>query len=50
MDHEQPIRLVLNGEPALNASIIMTEAMPPLQNCAGIVKIYAENHSIIIKN
>ncbi len=41
--YEQPIRLTLNGQAALNAFIIMTEARPPLQTCAGIVKIYAED-------
>jgi hypothetical protein len=41
--YEQPIRIDLNGKPALNARIIMTEARPPWQACAGIVKIYAEN-------
>jgi hypothetical protein len=33
----------LNGKVALLAKIIMTSAHPPLQNCAGIVAIYAEN-------
>ena len=41
--YELPLRLDLNGSPALRATIIMTAARPPLQTCAGIVEIYAEN-------
>ena len=41
--YEQPLQLDLNGKAALLAKIIMTAAQPPLQNCAGIVEIYAEH-------
>ena len=41
--YRMPIRLVLNGNTALQAVITMTEARPPLQACAGIIEVYAEH-------
>ena len=41
--YELPLRLVLNGSDALLAEIVMTAAQPPLQTCAGIIEISAEN-------
>ncbi len=41
--YEQPVRLELNGRPALRATILLKEPVPPLQLCAGIVEVYAEH-------
>lgn len=41
--YEQPLKLFINHKLELKASIIMTEPLPPLQVCAGIVEIYAEH-------
>ncbi len=38
-----PVRLAMNKEPALRASLAVTRTDPPLRNCAGIVALAAEH-------
>lgn len=41
--HVLPVRLALNGQPALQASLAVTDTRPPLRNSAGIVALVAEH-------
>ena len=38
-----PLSLTLNGEPALNATLFVTDPHPPLLTCGGIIGILAED-------
>ena len=41
--YELPLYLTLNGEPAINATLFVTDPHPPLLTCGGIIGFLAEN-------
>lgn len=41
--YELPVKLALNGTPALRASLSVATTRPPLRNCAGIVALDVEH-------
>ena len=41
--YEVPLSLTLNGEPAINATLFVTDPHPPLLTCGGIIGFLAED-------
>jgi hypothetical protein len=41
--YEVPLGLTLNGEPAINATLFVTDSHPPLLTCGGIIGFLAED-------
>ncbi|MBI2518423.1 MAG: hypothetical protein HYV95_16205 [Opitutae bacterium] len=41
--HEFPMKMSLNGRPALDMTLTVTETRPPLRSCAGLVSLTAQH-------